>query len=437
MAETASIEGAEAPVARPDRAAWQAGLVGKVALAAVSLFTAQLYLSPAQWIPALEPLHVALLLSFLGLSALVLQRLLTNRPLWMGFRTAILAVYVLEAALSPSWSFDRAVSVAGAAEVAKHFLFFIAVLNTATTPARIRGMLLLYAAAAIVPACGTFWNYVHGELLVEGFRGRWLGVMADPNHDAMGLVGVVPILLCFGLHGRKLWMKALGLFGVAACIAGVIATHSRGGSVGLAAAVVVWALLSRHKLAALGATALLAAGVVLFAPSTFWQRNETIAGYAQDESVRGRMHAWEVAGRIARERPLLGVGEQAFLAAWEEYAPIDAGPHRYVAHNLFLEVVGNLGFIGLFSLVAFLGCALWSGWRSRNGPMGNEARAVLAALIGYLVCQQFSGYSLSWFTYGLCAFAACIDRWAPKGARAHVPVGLQLAAASPQPAPAT
>ncbi len=394
MAETASMRGAEAPVARLDRAVRQGALVGKVAFGAVALFTAQLYLSPAQWFPDLAPLHVALLLSLLGLSALVLRRLLTNQPLWFGWRTAILGAYVLEAILSPSWSLDRAGSVEGASELAKHLFFFIALINTATTPSRIRTALLLYAGAAIVPACGTFWNYLNGQLLVEGFRGRWFGVMADPNHDAMGLVGVVPILLYFALHGQGAWRKALGVFGVAACIAGVIATHSRGGSIGLAASIVVWALLSRHKLAALGATALVACGVLTFAPSTFWQRNETIASYSLDESVRGRMHAWEVAG--------------------------------HVAHNLFLEVLGDLGFIGLFSLVGFLACALWSGWRARNGSMGNEARAVLAALIGYLICQQFSGYSLSWFTYGLCAFAACIDHWAPKVVRARAPVGLQL-----------
>ena len=403
----------------------QGALFGKLAFAAVALFTAQLYISPAQWFPVTEPIHIALLLSLIGLGSLVAARLLTNRPLWLGVRTAFLAAYVLEALLSPAWSLDRPASVAGALEVTKHLLFFVALINTANTPRRIRAAIFLYAAAAIIPACGTYWNYAHGLLLVEGFRGRWLGVMADPNHDAMGLVGVVPILLYFVASGRGLLRRAFALFGVAACIAGVVATHSRGGSVGLAAAIVVWALLSRHRLAALGAAALVACAVILFAPSTFWQRNETIAGYAQDESVRGRIHAWEVAGRIARERPVLGVGEQAFLAAWQEYAPIDAGPQRFVAHNLFLEVLGNLGFPGLAALMGFLTCALWSAFRSRNGELGDLSRAVLAALIGYIICQQFSGYSLSWFTYGLCAFAACIDHWAPKESNSRLPAGLR------------
>ena len=90
--------------------------------------------------------------------------------------------------------------------------------------------------------------------------------------------------------------------------------------------------------------------------------------------------------------------------------------HPYAAHNIFLEVVGELGFVALFGMVGFLLCALWSGWRARNGELGGEARAIFAALVGYLVCQLFSGYSLSWFLYALCAFAACCDIWAPKPA---------------------
>ena len=141
-----------------------------------------------------------------------------------------------------------------------------------------------------------------------------------------------------------------------------------------------------------------------------------LAEYEADASVQGRMQAWQVAFGIFRDHPLIGVGESAFLEAWSQYAPIDAGHRRYVAHNLFLEVLGQLGLVGLFGYLGFTLCALWSAWRARNGELGGEARAILAALIGYLVCQQFSGYSLSWFLYTLCAFATCCDAYGRKSA---------------------
>jgi len=410
---TISDVGAVQSIDQPARD-WQARRIGQIACGATILFTAQLYLSPAQWFPQTEPLHIALLLSLVGLSAIVAWRMLTNRPLWLGWRAVFLFVYCAEALLSPIWSIDPERSVHGGLEVAKHFLFFVAVVNTVNTPKRIRLAILLYAIAAIVPGWGTFSNWWHDELLVEGFRGRWLGVMADPNHDAMALVAAVPLLLYLVTAGDRYWKRIIAFAGVPVLLMGIVATHSRGGSLGLAAAIVVWALTSKRKLLAGTLAALAAAGVFLFAPASFWQRNETIATYEEDLSVQGRLEAWQVAERILKERPLLGVGESAFLAAWGQYAPLEYdGGQRYAAHNLHLEVLGQLGLVGLFGMTVFLLCSLWSAFRARNGEMANESRAIFAALVGYLVCQQFSGYALSWFTYALCAFAACCEHWAP------------------------
>src|SRR5207245_11125250 len=189
----------------------QARRMGQIAFGATLLFLAQLYLAPAQWFPATEPLRLALVLSAIALAAVSLHRLITNKPLWLGWRGALLAVYCGTALLSPTWSIDREVSLSGALEVAKHFLFFTAVVNTVTTPRRIRIAMLVYAAAAIVPGWGTFWNWSHDELLVEGFRGRWLGVMADPNHDSMALVAAVTLLLYFAAQGPGLWRRVLGV----------------------------------------------------------------------------------------------------------------------------------------------------------------------------------------------------------------------------------
>src|SRR3954466_13426666 len=403
---------------------WQARKISQIACAATVLFAAQLYLSPAAWFPETEPLHIAFVLSLVALSAIVVFRMLANRPLWLGWRSLFLGLYCATSLLSPIWSIDPPSSVQGALEVAKHFLFFLAIVNALTTPKRIRVAILLFAIASIVPGWGTFWNWWHDELLVEGFRGRWLGVMADPNHDAMALVGALPILLFLTTgHGHRWPLRIFAALGAVACIAGVIATHSRGGSLGLAVAVALFALLSRRKAIAGVLVMVAAAGVLLLAPTSFWQRNETSTLGAEDLSIEGRLQAWQVAERIFHERPILGVGQAAFLDARNQYAPIDSNRlfgHRYVAHNLVLEVLGQLGLVGLIGLMGFIGASLWSAWKARNGELGGESRAVLAALIGYLVCQMFSGYSNSWFLFALCSFATCCDAWGSRRAQETV-----------------
>lgn len=416
--QTVTMQDLVVPGAEQSARKWQAAKLGQIAFAATAVFAAQLYLSPAQWFPILEPLHHAAVISAVGLAALFGRRLLSNQPLWMGWRTAFLAVYVVEALLSPIWSMSPHDSVIGGAELAKHFLFFLAIVNAIDTPQRIRVALAMYAVAALVPGWGTFNNWMHDELLVEGFRGRWLGVLGDPNHDAMALVAALPLLLALTVgKDHRLLSRVLGAVGAAGCVAGIIATHSRGGSIGLAVAVVMWALLAKRKALAGGAVMVAFAGVLLFAPSSFWERNQTAALGAEDLSIEGRFQAWQVSWRVLHERPFLGVGQNAFLKAWDQYAPIDSDRlfgHRYVAHNLVLEVVGQLGLVGLVGLCGFILIALWSAWRARNGELGGEARALLAALVGYLVCQMFSGYSMSWYLFALCGFATCCQVWGRK-----------------------
>jgi O-antigen ligase len=409
--QTATLQAVPEVAARK----WQAEKAAQLAFFATALFAAQLYLSPAQWFPALEPLHHAAILSVVGLTALLVRRALSNQPLWMGWRTALLAVYVGAAVLSPAWSIAPQASAVGAVEVAKHFLFFLAVVNAIDTPRRVRIALAVYALAAIAPGWGTFNNWIHDELLVEGFRGRWLGVMGDPNHDAMALVGAIPILLFLTTARGHGWaLRIAGALGAAACIAGIIATHSRGGSIGLAVAVLMFALFSRRKAVAFVVVLVAAASMMLLAPASFWERNESATLGAEDLSIEGRLQAWQVAGRAFQERPMLGVGEGAFLEAWSQYAPLDSDRlfgHRYVAHNLILEVLGELGIVGFLGLAGFITVCVWSAWKARNGELGGEARAVLAALIGYMVCQMFAGYSTSWFLYALCGFATCCQAW--------------------------
>src|SRR4030095_12332237 len=79
-------------------------------------------------------------------------------------------------------------------------------------------------------------------------------------------------------------------------------------------------------------------------------RMETARSHGEDMSARGRLDAWRTGMAIAVERPATGVGAGAFVVAWPEFAPGDAGPAR-TEHNTFIQLVGELGFPGLILFV--------------------------------------------------------------------------------------
>ena len=96
-------------------------------------------------------------------------------------------------------------------------------------------------------------------------------------------------------------------------------------------------------------------GVAIFAPATFWERTDTLEEFEQDQSALGRVYAWHVASAVNLDHPLRGVGGGAFREAWAFYAPPEVREHALVAHNIFLDTLGELGWVGFFLFLAFAG----------------------------------------------------------------------------------
>ena len=177
----------------------------------------------------------------------------------------------------------------------------------------------------------------------------------------------------------------------------------------------LWAVREKHRLQAVLLGFFLFVGMAVFAPKTFWQRTETVASFEEDASAMGRVYAWEVTAGISRDRPLLGVGAGAFRFAWPLYAPFEAR-RAYVAHNVFLDVIGELGIVGFLLFLVFVSSA-WAG--TLKVPPIHEygwlSRAIGASIAGYLVCALFSGYLLSAHLYVLFGLGACTERLSSAG----------------------
>ncbi len=386
-----------------------------VAFVALTIFAVVMYAAPGEWIPALASLRLALTSSAVAAGLMVLRRVGKMEALYFdGVRGFGLMAFTALAFASTSWAVNPEVTRTTAIELAKLTAIYLTLVNVVTTPKRLAVLTGALVLASIVTSVGVLQTYNAGLNLVEGFRAHWIGVYADPNHMAMDLAIIVPLAVAFLFRKESGWIFRIACGAAAAlAVAAIVVSHSRGGFIGLACAMAVWAFREKRRVQAIICAFVLAVGLVVFAPKSFWQRNETVTEFREDASAMGRVYAWNVASRISLDRPLLGVGAGSFRYAWPLYAPPEAR-RAYVAHNVFLDVIGELGWIGMLFFMLFVGGAAGAAFEASKDPRtGWLARGIAASVVGYLVCDLFSGYILSahfYVLFGLAAAAARVAR---------------------------
>lgn len=376
-------------------------------------FVLMLYSNPQFWWPWFERFRLAFVSAGVCAAAVVAHRLVSGERIQLGgWRAAPLWAYLAFIPASLAWTLSQRDTVFAIGEAWKMAVIYVAVQNVVDRRARLRRFLLVGALASLGPALGSIEVWRTGDALVDGFRTHWHGAYGDPNRLAMAIIAVLPFSLYGATTARGRRARALFVAVAVAQLASIVLTHSRSGSIAAGVAVLLFMARGRGGAARGLVTAVaVAVGLAAFAPETFWQRSSTLANLEEDESVQGRENAWKVLGVIVDERPVTGVGAGAFIQAWGRYAPLEAGARRYIAHNVLLEIVGELGVVAFILFCAYSAVLLVRLWRVGRDPLvGAEARAVFAALGGYLVCEMANGYSLSWFLYFLFACAAALLR---------------------------
>lgn len=190
-----------------------------------------------------------------------------------------------------------------------------------------------------------------------GFRvwGPPQSMIEDNNHLGLALVMVVPLMHYLRLYSEKKIVR-LGLLGaMILTIMAILGTQSRGAFVALSVMVLFfwWYSNQRIKLALLGGLVL---GVALFfMPDSWYDRIATIGEATQDKSFQGRVDAWIIAFETAIHNPLTGAGFR--VPYLQDVANQFTSEYREAraAHSIYFEILGSMGFVGLF---LFLGVAL-------------------------------------------------------------------------------
>lgn len=191
------------------------------------------------------------------------------------------------------------------------------------------------------------------------------GFVGDNNVFGLVLCLVVSVLM--GLRRtlpQRRVVLAFFYFALFCIVMCVIYTKSRGALLTLVIIMVAGSLLSGKPLRSALIATVVISSFAWFVPEHYFERLSTLESLDQDESFAGRIENWMLAWRAALDNPLFGVGLDNHLAY---YRAIQPGVQVRVAHSVYFQVLGELGFPGLMLYLCFSGLGLvtlFKTWRA-------------------------------------------------------------------------
>jgi O-antigen ligase len=267
-----------------------------------------------------------------------------------------------------------------------------------------------------IGACSTT---LYGIARNDYAMGRLEGGVVNPNELAAFLAPAFMIaMFLFAAFNGFFPRLALGVI-MAVCLTGIALTQTRGAMIGLVAALAFGLFVAgpvRPVVAALALIAL-ACGIGFYVGlATPADRTRLTDLSAQGSS--GRADEWRIALRMAEEHPVAGVGlgnfatvEPRYLASSINLLRTDRVLHFPPAHNMYLQVLSELGAIGFALFLSILGGALMIGLKAvralARGPdrrLEIAARGVVIAYVSLLTTNIFNNglvHKQLWLFVGL------------------------------------
>jgi O-antigen ligase len=235
--------------------------------------------------------------------------------------------------------------------------------------------------------------------------------MGDPNDLALSLVIVIPFMIGFIANTRSLALKIVLVLGIAELSYAILLTMSRGGLMGWMAVMASLFLYGKSRslqIGIVGVGLLLMLGVVT---NSIGLRGEDEGA---EESGESRIWLWTAGVAMAKQSPIWGQGFGNYPRKIVNYS--DKAVANKTAHSIWFLVLGELGFYGLTSFVAFILFALakslailqYSEEIRAPDPFRGLMRTAYASLIGFLICGTFLSQSYEWFLYIIVAIIVVI-----------------------------
>jgi len=294
----------------------------------------------------------------LGLSVLaIIERGKIRRP---AAGHIVMGLFVLLAALSYLWSLYPEGTLTQTYSYVQLFAMVWLIWELAPQMREQMRLMQAYVLGTFVSGIDTVYRFLsHQESVYQRYAG------ANLNANDLGLIMALSIPMSYYLliesKGWTTWLYRLQLV-----LAGttILLTASRGATLATLVALSIVPLTqarltSRQRIALIVTVSLLVYGVVLFVPSTSWERLSTIPNELTHGTYTGRTVIWRAGWEIFRAHPFFGIGANAFrlivCRVLAEPIRLDEHDPAQPAHNTFLSVLVEQGVIGFAVFCALLG----------------------------------------------------------------------------------
>lgn len=265
-----------------------------------------------------------------------------------------LGLILFSVVISPvfDYSWNVAIGVLG------RIFLFIMICRLMTTEARIRGVIFTLFLAHV------YLLAMNPDILLNPEQRNYIDgatFLGDGNDFALSLCILLPCMIEVASASRSRFTKLISWIGALVIVLSIISTQSRGGTLGLVAVLLYLWWRSPRKVVAAIAIGILCAGALVFAPSEYFARMQTLQDTSADGSAQGRINAWKAAIGMGAKHPL-GVGTGHFGPRW-----------GHTAHSTYMLAFAELGPLGFACTLVLVFGNLSANSRLRRVLLAREA----------------------------------------------------------------
>ena len=346
------------------KAVWKAFFAEHFAFIAIAVYLLLEYLKLDQSYPIfsiLPLIRLSLIAAIIGYFADKQAKFVRSPLNWL------LVLFLLHCAASSALAYQPAYSFERFSVIGTWVIVYFLVTGIVSTERRLFLFVLIYFLANFKMSQFGFFSWVSRGFGFASWGITGAGWFRNSGELGLEMSMFFAFTVCLAFHLRKYWhgwVKWLMYFMPVTALACVIASSSRGAIVGVVGVVFYLSFFSKRKLRAWTASAVLLFLAYLMMPAQFLERFQKAGN---DPTSLTRIEYWTRAWELLQQNPYFGIGYYNWLPYYRDHF---FNPSLYwrveEAHNTYLQMGAELGYIGLAIFVCMVAVSFRINWKSAS-----------------------------------------------------------------------